>query len=183
MNISGKVILLLTGAAFISGCGGDIKRSLGLRRPLPNEFNVVTAPPLSIPADLKTLPPPGSVTLALVRPPGYIALYGAPPLNDQTETTLEEFIVEKEEIGVPKDIRELIDDEHSRLAKNDSILKKWLGVRFDPTTVVVNSKLEIARLQHNKELGLSMLEGQTPQIVPTDNGIMSVVPDPLNIFN
>lgn len=46
-------------AILLAGCGGSLQRSLGLERPVPDEFAVVRRAPLTMPPSL-TLPEPGS---------------------------------------------------------------------------------------------------------------------------
>ncbi|WP_376087212.1 DUF3035 domain-containing protein [Roseomonas sp. CCTCC AB2023176] len=42
----------------LAACGGDTSRFLGLTRDAPDEFQVVTRAPLSLPPSLGNLPPP-----------------------------------------------------------------------------------------------------------------------------
>lgn len=41
----------------LSACGGDVRESLGLTRESPDEFVVVSRPPLAVPPEFKLIPP------------------------------------------------------------------------------------------------------------------------------
>ena len=44
-----KYISILLLAMFTSGCSNDLKSTLGLKKPSPDEFTVISNPPLSVP--------------------------------------------------------------------------------------------------------------------------------------
>jgi hypothetical protein len=55
----------LIGMITLAGCGGDVKETLGMTRVAPDEFRVVSRPPLTIPPQFSLLPPSVDAT-----PPG-----------------------------------------------------------------------------------------------------------------
>jgi len=52
--------LMLPALFLLTSCGGDVKSELGLRHDAPDEFRVISAPPLTMPPDFGVLPKPGS---------------------------------------------------------------------------------------------------------------------------
>jgi len=54
-------IIIAFGAVFLSGCSSDtVKSTLGLDRSAPDEFRVVSRPPLSVPPEFTLRPPANS---------------------------------------------------------------------------------------------------------------------------
>lgn len=58
-----NVILVGLLAAALTSCGGDVKDKLGMRKPAPDEFLVISNPPLSVPPSFD-LVEPGSEPIA-----------------------------------------------------------------------------------------------------------------------
>lgn len=59
------ILLIALSAALLSACSGsDVRSTLGLNRSAPDEFKVVSRPPLSVPPEFNLLPPdPGAPPL------------------------------------------------------------------------------------------------------------------------
>lgn len=56
-----KNYLLILSVFALTACGGDVKETLGLYKEAPDEFNVVSRPPLSVPPEFYlTTPTPGA---------------------------------------------------------------------------------------------------------------------------
>ncbi|MBM3559287.1 MAG: DUF3035 domain-containing protein, partial [Alphaproteobacteria bacterium] len=53
-------------ALAVGGCGEDTKRSLGLSKPAPDEFSVVSRAPLSLPPNYTLRPPRPGATAGAV---------------------------------------------------------------------------------------------------------------------
>ncbi|MDA0781795.1 MAG: DUF3035 domain-containing protein [Rickettsiales bacterium] len=52
-----KGFILITSLSFITSCSGSVRDTLGMRRSAPNEFRVVSNPPLSVPPEFSIRPP------------------------------------------------------------------------------------------------------------------------------
>lgn len=52
-----KGFILITSLSFITSCSGSVRDTLGMRRAAPNEFRVVSNPPLSVPPEFSIRPP------------------------------------------------------------------------------------------------------------------------------
>lgn len=156
----------------LAGCGNnDLSRTFGLTREAPDEFQVTTRAPLSMPPDFMLRPPrPGAprpqemssrqeaeATLvpqaALAGPqsgatsPGQQALLAAsgPP--------------------APPDIRQKINTDAAMAATDRGFADKLLFWREPPDkSVVVDPQRESQRLRENAALGQSPTAGDTPII-------------------
>jgi hypothetical protein len=60
MNKNGtkRLVCLGIATALLAGCGGTVQERLGFGKRSPDEFQVVRRAPLTVPPDLRTLPPP-----------------------------------------------------------------------------------------------------------------------------
>jgi len=165
---------LLALALVLAGCGGDTARTFGLTRDAPDEFQVTTRAPLSMPPSLGNLPPPrpganrpqelsareqAEATLT----PGTFA-----PAARTGQTSGERALLSSTGIAAQPNIRDRVDQETSRFERtNRSVVDQVLfwrptaeaGVPVDPTR-------ESQRLRENAALGRPTQEGQTPVIQP-----------------
>ncbi len=56
-----KQLFTVSCLCILAACGGDVRESLGLNKQAPDEFNVVSRPPLSVPPEFYLEPPtPGA---------------------------------------------------------------------------------------------------------------------------
>jgi len=171
--------------AALSACGPDTSRSLGLTRDAPDEFQVTTRAPLSMPPDMTSLPVP--------RP-------GAPrpqerSTRDQAEAALvpslalenprtrpgagpragEAALVASAGAPATGDIRRRVDEESLRLERPDRSLTDRLMFWRDspPAGIPVDPSREAQRLRENAALGRDTTDGQTPVIQPQRRGFFS----------
>ena len=54
-----RIVLIIAALGIVVSCSGNVQDSLGLRRSAPNEFRVVSNPPLSLPPEFSLRPPVG----------------------------------------------------------------------------------------------------------------------------
>lgn len=165
---------LLLAPLLLAGCG-DSARSFGLTRDAPDEFQVTTRAPLSMPPSLGSLPPPRP---GASRPQELTA-------REQAESTLapgsfaapqragqssgERALLSSTGTGAPADIRNRVDEETLRLERvNRSVVDQALFWRAPQLTpgVPVDAARESQRLRENAALGRDASEGQTPIIQP-----------------
>ncbi len=179
------VIAALTAlaAAPLIGCGADTARNLGLTRDAPDEFQVMTRAPLSMPPDMTTLPTPRP---GAARPqerstrdqaeallvPG-LALENqqarsAPPSREESA------LVAQAGPAPPPDIRRRVDEESLRLDQPSrpfvDRLMFWRE-RPQPGTPVDPAR-EAERLRENAALGRDPRDGETPIIQQRRRGLL-----------
>ena len=158
-------------ALSLAGCGGsDVSRSFGLVRDAPNEFEVTTRAPLSMPPDFTLRQPqPGAsrpqeqtqrqqaeATLA-----PQVELAGAPSARSAGEQAL----VADAGPAAPADIRDRLGREKALDAQAQSFTDRLMFWKAPPPAgVVVDPVKEAQRLRENAALGRSVQAGDTPII-------------------
>ncbi|UPY34970.1 DUF3035 domain-containing protein [Sediminicoccus sp. KRV36] len=165
--------ILLLAPLLLVGCG-DSARTFGLTRDAPDEFQVTTRAPLSMPPSLGQLPTPRP---GASRPQELSA-------REQAESTLvpgsfsagqragqssgERALLSSTGTNVPDGIRDRVDEESMRLERvNRSIVDQALFWRPTPEPgIPVDAARESQRLRENAALGRGLSEGQTPIIQP-----------------
>jgi hypothetical protein len=181
-TVAFKAIPLLAVGALLVGCGGDTARNFGLTRDAPDEFQVTTRAPLSMPPSLGNLPTPrpGAVRpqemstqqqaeSALV--PG--AAVAAP--RSAAPSSGEQALLSQGGRNVPDNIRDRVDEESLRLERTDrTVVDRVLFWREQPPPgTPVDASRESQRLRENAALGRPVSEGQTPVIQPVQRGWFS----------
>ena len=185
MRASLPVLLLVAAAGLgLSGCSATMN-ALGMGKHPPDEFVVVTHPPLQVPANFDLVPPqPGAprpqeesaarLAEAAVVGTGAQAegtdtasstqILPAGPASAGEEAFLQNAGVAKAD---PK-IRQLVDSEaqaETDAINNDLYNKILFWQTQPPPGVVVDAKAEQQRLQENASLGKPLTQGPTPVIV------------------
>jgi hypothetical protein len=163
--------LALTGA--LAGCGGDTARTFGFTRDAPDEFQVTTRAPLSMPPSLGELPTPrpGATRPQELSPrqaaestlaPG--AVIGAAPSGPRSGA--EAALLSQAGRPVNDDIRRRVDEESLKLDQAPRTLTDRLIFWKSPDQpgVPLNAQAEAARLRENSALGRDVTEGETPII-------------------
>lgn len=164
----------------LAGCGPDTARTFGLTRDAPDEFQVTTRAPLSMPPSLGSLPPPRP---GAARPQELSAreqaesvlvpgTFATPQRTGQSSG--ERALLTSTGIAPQPDIRDRVDEETLRLERvNRSVVDQALFWRQPPTPgVPVDAARESQRLRENAALGRDVTEGQTPVIQPTQRSWM-----------
>ncbi|MBY0338410.1 MAG: DUF3035 domain-containing protein [Acetobacteraceae bacterium] len=171
---AGRTLLaLLLAAPALVACG-DTARTIGLTRDAPDEFQVTTRAPLSMPPSLSNLPPPRpgaprpqeipaarQAESVLVPGAGLGSAGGAPTAGEQA-------ILAQLPGGAPSDIRRRVDEESLRLERTDRSLTDRI-LFWRPQTepgVPVDPARESQRLRENAALGREATDGTTPVIQP-----------------
>ena len=172
----------LAGAALsllVAGCGGDTARTFGFTRDAPDEFQVTTRAPLSMPPALGDLPVPRpgadrpqemssrqAAEAALV--PGVaLGQPGARPAGGTGPRTSGEAALLSQAGRAPGgDIRRRVDEESLRLDQPDRTLADRLIFWQQPEQpgVALDARRESQRLRENAALGREATEGETPII-------------------
>jgi hypothetical protein len=163
---------LLTVLLALSACGPDTARNLGFTRDAPDEFQVTTRAPLSVPPRLGDLPPPtpGSTrpqesrSAAAILAPGAVA--GAP-------SPAERALVARAGGPVDDGIRRRVDEESLRLDRPPAgVVDRLMFWREPPAPgIAVDPSRESQRLRENAALGRDSTDGQTPIVQPRERSL------------
>jgi hypothetical protein len=191
-----RVFSFLLLGLWLTGCTGQNARDiLGLDRRSPDEFRVVSRPPLSTPPDFQLRPPvEGQEGLGL--PPADLqakslvvdgrdisgADYDIRRTMGAAETAVG--VVESYEVGTTADkallgragVVEADPNIRARLYEERKLLQEekkdnWLIPATDGD-VIVDAEAEKERLKENQEAGKAVTEGETPVIEPKQRGIL-----------
>ncbi|MCX8134529.1 MAG: DUF3035 domain-containing protein [Roseococcus sp.] len=169
-------LLLLAALGPLAACGPETARTIGLTRDAPDEFQVTTRAPLSMPPMLGQLPPPrpgaprpqelaarDQAEAALA--PG--ALLGNPG-RPAAPTAGEQALLAQTGRPAPADIRATVDSESTRLDRpSRSLVDRVLFWQPPPEPgIPVDPAREAQRLRENAALGRDPGDGQTPIIQP-----------------
>lgn len=166
----------------LAGCGPDTARTLGLTRDAPDEFQVTTRAPLSMPPDMSNLPVPrpgasrpqersarDQAEAALVPS---LALENPRARAGTAPSGAESALVAQAGRAPGGDIRRRVDEESLRLERPDRSLTDRLMFwrEAPPAGIPVDPGRESRRLRENAALGRESTDGQTPIIQPARRG-------------
>jgi hypothetical protein len=163
----------------LQGCGGDTARTFGFTRDAPDEFQVTTRAPLSLPPSLGELPVPrpGAVRPQELSPraaaestlsPSAALGSGSPARPSSAESAL----LTQAGRPVGPDIRRRVDEESLKLDSPDRSLVDRLIFWKEPEKpgIALDSRRESQRLRENAALGREATEGETPIIQRSQSG-------------
>jgi Protein of unknown function (DUF3035) len=167
--------LVLSSSMALAGCGGSdgISRTFGLTRDAPDEFEVTTRAPLSMPPDFSLRPPqPGAprpqeqtatqATEAVLAPGTVLA-----NPNDAATSPGQQALVNAAGPQAPADIRREVNAQTALDAPGHSFTDRLIFWRSTPQPgVVVDPSGEAQRLRANAALGQAVTQGDTPIIQP-----------------
>lgn len=184
------VALTLCLGALTACEGNDVKKTLGLNKSAPDEFRVVSRPPLSMPPDFTLEPPttPGqSPEVEATRGQAKSLVLGEGEQEKSAPKTASPR-TRNAPIGASSAEAELLRkagadqaDSSAReelyeqdLDKQEKKISTWEDITTlpDPGEPLVDAKKERERLQKNRREGKPAAEGETPEIKPTDRGIL-----------
>jgi hypothetical protein len=183
--------LVAAGAVFaLSGCGGQVRQALGMTKHSPDEFQVVTHAPLTLPPDYNLRPPePGAprpqegtaaeqAQTALYANNGGTALSTGSSFDGSNETAQSAgevaLLQNAGAAGIDPGIRAQIDTETAAQVERDqSLIERLVFWRNpEPYGTVVDPVAESKRLQENQALGKPVTEGETPIITTRRKGVL-----------
>lgn len=166
---------LLASPLLLAGCGDQLSRTFGLTRDAPDEFQVTTRAPLSMPPSYTLRPPTPGAT----RPQEL-------PLSTQAEAALvpeaalgggggtspgQQAILAAAGPPAPPGIRETVDQEAQLDRPGQGFTDQLLFWKSTPPAgTVVNPQQENARLHRDAALGKLPDAGATPAIQPESQG-------------
>ena len=179
-----SIVFPMVIALGLTACGGsEIRKTLGLEKKAPDEFTVISKPPLAIPPNFSLRPPkPGAVRPQDLDPnvQAQKSVFGSDPdkLGQITRfTTAGNVPMSKSQgeisllqlAGIDQrdsNIRELLKQETSVLTEREARFVDQLIFWQDPAEpgVVVDPTAEAKRIQENQAIGEPVTEGSTPII-------------------
>ncbi|MCO6414568.1 DUF3035 domain-containing protein [Siccirubricoccus sp. KC 17139] len=174
-----RLALCLPLLAAMAGCGPDTARNFGFTREAPDEFQVTTRAPLSMPPSLGELPVPRpgaerpqelsqrqAAEAALV--PG--AALSGPATGPRSSG--EAALLAQTGRPVSDDIRRRVDEESLRLDQPERGLADRLIFwrQSEPPGTALDASREARRLRENAALGRDVTEGETPVIQRSQSG-------------
>jgi hypothetical protein len=193
-------LTLLAMTALLSACGGQsVKDTLGLSRKAPDEFRVVSRPPLSVPPQFSLRPPsatdasptnlpadkqaqsmmtgaaPDAQSNTFVLSPAAPAASAKPGESGSKSSSPEEQFLRKAGANAsdPNVRNTLIEEKITKQEQEEE--KSWWNVmssnpeKKDP---MVDAKKEADRIQQNEDEGKPVTEGDTPQVKGRDTGVL-----------
>lgn len=179
----------------LASCGsGSVKETLGIGAKAPDEFRVVSRPPLSVPPQFNLRPPASGAASPTVVPADKQAksiVTGAElEISDDTETVDNTGVSSKKKtksaveesgfmknIGVdradPKVRAELVQQKIAEQEKqeDDGWWSKITSTKEKKDTLV-DAKKEAQRIKANKEESKPITEGETPEVKDKDRGVL-----------
>src|SRR3989339_1484682 len=185
MKLSTALVLTLAATTMLAGCD-SARKALTQTKAAPDEFEVYTRAPLTMPPDYGLRPPSDGKTeeagAVSTRDDARRVLLGSTAVATQpiqastpgTTVLLSMAGAERAEPG----IRDIVERETSAYAKEDVRFLESLmyGDEANGTGSVVDPLNESKRIQENQALGKPITEGETPMIEEKqDKGFGSVV--------
>ncbi|RAI57960.1 DUF3035 domain-containing protein [Roseicella frigidaeris] len=174
------VLPALVALGLLPGCGGDTARTFGFTRDAPDEFQVTTRAPLSMPPSLGELPVPrpGATRPQELSPrlaaetalaPGAVL---APSTGAAAPSSGESALLSQAGRPVGQDIRRRVDEESLKLDQPDRGLVDRLifWKAPEPPGTALDARRESQRLRENAALGREATEGETPIIQRATSG-------------
>ena len=159
--------------ATLSGCGADTARTFGFTRDAPDEFQVTTRAPLSVPPSLDRLPVPrpgaGRPQEVSTRQAAEATLVPGSVLDGTAagpRSAGEAALLSQAGQPVSDDIRRRVDEESLKLDQPDRGLVDRLIFWREPEKpgTALDPRGESQRLRENSALGRDVTEGETPII-------------------
>ncbi|MBV8938994.1 MAG: DUF3035 domain-containing protein [Alphaproteobacteria bacterium] len=189
-----KKTILCALCALLAACdNSSVRSTLGLSRRAPDEFRVVSRPPLSVPPDFNLRPPaaPGEKGQGLVTPasteaktlvmgtdgtagalqPGAAETAVQPVTTNALESPADaQFLHHAGADRADARIREQLAAEKEAAAPENRSYLESLRHPSGENEPVVNAAPEAARIQEDKARGQPVTAGDTPTVSPKDTG-------------
>jgi hypothetical protein len=188
-----KGFILVAAVPFIASCSGSVRDNLGMRRSAPNEFRVVSNPPLSVPPEFSLRPP---VEDDVYVPPKSVAIdaknvlfkQGSSSVASDNETASEEvFRSQFKGSDANPQIKSLLQHEFLEAAKKQeeesfiekNLISKIPGLSKDKKVAdpAVNARLEKDRIVQEQKKGEKVTGVDTPTVESKnhDRGLLNKI--------
>lgn len=190
-----KGFIFIAVVPFIASCSGSVRDNLGMRRSAPNEFKVVSNPPLSVPPEFSLRPP---VEDNVYVPPKSVAVdaknvlfkQGSAGVASDNETASEEvFRSQFKASDANPQIKSLLQQEFIAAAKQEeeesfiekNLISKIPGLSTDKkanqSDPAVNARLEKDRIVQEQKKGEKITGVETPTVESKnhDRGLLNKI--------
>lgn len=179
-------LLTVLAAAAVTGACSGLRDNLGLNKASPDEFQVVSREPLTIPPEFRLRPPqPGTPRpqTGTTRDQAQEAVFRQDkPENgtlgyesDNSLSAGEQTLLARAGAGkTPENIREIVTRESAQLETADrNFVDRLIFWRQQQAAgKVVDAEKEAKRLRENAALGQDVTEGETPSIERGERGFL-----------
>ena len=184
MNMVRHSVFILPMLLLLAACGNDVRDTLGLTKEAPDEFVVVSRPPLVVPPDFE-LRPPSAEAATLVpstQEDAQKTLFGGPsakPVAKSTAATDSATASFLSKAGVDQaspDIRQQLGaDAKAPIPSKaaSSLYEEVIGKEKSDT--VVDYANETKRLLDNKQAGKPVTDGDTPVAPPASTSVLDKI--------
>ena len=180
---------LITICAFaLCACSGDtVKNTLGLNRSAPDEFRVVSRPPLSVPPQFNLRPPSDSNDIPAMPPAekqaktmllGHDSALNAttlPTVTTAVDSPESQFLKNAGADKATPNIRAAMEADKQTASEPVEEEKSWWDIFSstpDKKDPVVDAKKEAGRIQQDKAAGQPVTVGDTPNVPQKDTGLL-----------
>lgn len=189
--------------SLLSACGNDVKDSLGINKKAPDEFKVVSRPPLSVPPEFSLTPPISGVEaqeFSSASKNAQSLVFGKDEESDDalgqtilragtaetavtpvTTSTLgsssaeSQFLLNAGADQANSNVRnEIYSENRARESSDDSIIDTLTSIP-EKSDPIVKAQEEAERIKTNQEQGKPITEGETPETTGTDRGILGKI--------
>ncbi len=182
-RITATIALLGLSLVLTSCSGGSgVRESLGLKKSAPDEFMVISRPPLSVPPEFNLRPPAeaGSTATSDISKRAKEVLFDQQSAQRSgAQTRGEKNLLNRTQTSANPDIRTLLEQENKAAAPAvpeeekgflDDILEPIIPKKEDP---LVDVEKEEERLTKNKREGKPVTEGETPTLGGESKGLLN----------
>jgi hypothetical protein len=170
-------------APLLAACGGDVSRTFGFTRDPPDEFQVQTQAPLSVPPEFALRPPRPGAPRPQQTPPREAAqgllvartVTGTVAVQPRAGISAgEAALLAAAGPTPPPDLRRQIETDSTLLAERDRTLTDRLLFwrRPEEPGVALDPQREARRLREAAALGRDVTEGDTPIIQRRRRGLL-----------
>lgn len=162
----------------LSGCGEDASRTFGLQRDAPDEFQVTTRAPLSMPPDFALRPPrPGTPRAQDQTGPESARAVLAPQAalggREASVTPGTAALLDAAGPRAPADIRARVDQDSALDRPSRGVVDRlmfWRG-SSEPSGLAIDPQREAQRLRENAALGQGVTQGDSRIIQPSSRSL------------
>lgn len=155
-----KKLLIISLLTTLSACSGDVKDTLGMRKTAPDEFVVISNPPLSVPPQFD-LPDPNSEETIKSTPEQNKPVSTTPTALTKDELKFIDSLGAKSALT---DTKKIIEKERLEQKKADSkkgvVSKTFSKISGSSSEPVINPVSERERITENNKEGKPLNEGK-----------------------